>query len=272
VNDIVKAIPDDESHFNLIVRQADILAQSQIVPSAYRRRSPDIIAAALAGRTFGWDAMTSLRNYHVIEGSASMKPEAMLGLVRQAGHSVQFNMEPGSVTAHGTRCDTKDQHTATFTMEDAEAAGLAGKRNWKQYQEAMLTWRAVSKLCRYLFPDVVLGAGYVPEELGAEVDPKGDIVSDEPWEMPPTLALTDDGLVTPASAKNLVLFTCGGDVEAAKEVWGDRESEALPVDTVHKLVAEIHNRKPYPDQSLDESKDGIILPSVEQPKLEVTQT
>jgi len=163
----------EAQHFELVCRQADVLAASKIVPAAYRRSSADIIAAGLAGRAFGWDVMSSLRNFHVIEGTASMKPEAMLGLVRQAGHSVQLRIDGDAAVATGKRADTGDEHTATFTMADAEAAGLAKKKNWSQYRDAMLTWRAVSALCRVLFPDVVLGCGYVPEELGATVDSAG---------------------------------------------------------------------------------------------------
>jgi hypothetical protein len=171
--------------FDLIVRQADVLAQSGIVPAAFRRKPADIIAAGLAGRTYGWDPMTALRNFHVIEGTASLRPEAMLGLVRQAGHSVTIDVADDRATAHGKRADTGDEHDAVFTMADAEAAGLAKKRNWLQYRSSMLTWRAVSQLCRVLFPDVVLGAGYVPEEIGGEVNQSGELVAaDQPAALP----------------------------------------------------------------------------------------
>ena len=121
---------DDGRYFDLVMRQAVVLASSRIVPAAYRNREADIVAAGLAGRAFGWDVMASMRNFHVIEGSASMKPEAMLGLVRQAGHSVTIEISDGAATAIGKRIDSGDEHTATFTLQDAEDAGLAGKKNW----------------------------------------------------------------------------------------------------------------------------------------------
>lgn len=173
-------VPMSEAQtFDLIMRQAEMLCQSKIVPAAYRKQSADIVAAGLAGRAYGWDTMTAMRNFHVIEGTASIRPEAMLGLVRQAGHSVTIEVTDQQATATGKRTDTGDTHVSTFTIKDAEAAGLAKKRNWAQYRSAMLTWRAVSQLCRFLFPDVVLGAGYVPEEIGGTVDESGDIVEAE---------------------------------------------------------------------------------------------
>lgn len=177
---MTELVPMSESeHFDLVTLQADMLAGSQIIPKAFQRKAPDIIAAGLAGRAYHWDVMTALRQFHVIEGTASLRPEAMLGLVRQAGHSVLVEFDGDAAVATGKRGDNGDEHVARFSMKDAAAAGLAGKRNWKQYQESMLTWRAVAKLCRVLFPDVVLGAGYVPEELGAVVDRDGDIVDAE---------------------------------------------------------------------------------------------
>ena len=215
-------IPMSESaSFDLIMRQADVLSASTIIPAAYRRKSADIVAAGLAGRAFGWDVMTSMRNHHVIEGTASLRPEAMLGLVRQAGHSVTIDTDPGIAVAHGTRADTGDEHSASFTIADAEVAGLAGKKNWKQYENAMLTWRAVAKLCRVLFPDVVLGAGYVPEELGADVDDRGEVVD--------AIEVASEPDVMPvAEAKHAVLDAVGGDVEAAVKVWADEVADTPP--------------------------------------------
>ena len=201
----------ETASFDLIVRQAEVLAGSTIIPAAYRRNAPDIVAAGLAGRAYGWDVMTSMRQFHVIEGTASLRPESMLGLVRQAGHSVVVEVGEAGAVAHGKRFDTEDTHSASFTMQDAEVAGLANKKNWIQYQDAMLTWRAVSKLCRVLFPDVVLGAGYVPEELGAEVTETGDVLEAE--------IVDDQDFISISEAKHSVLEAVGGNKEEAKAVW-----------------------------------------------------
>lgn len=198
--------------FDLICRQADVLAESTIIPAAYRRKSADIVAAGLAGRAFGWDVITALRQFHVIEGTASMRPESMLGLIRQAGHSVTIDVGDDEVTACGKRADTGDEHRATFTMDNAREAGLADKRNWKAYREAMLTWRAVSKLGRNLFSDVLLGVAYVPEELGADVGSDGDIIDAE-------VVDADPDAMPRSEAKRAVLDAVGGDRDRAIEVW-----------------------------------------------------
>ena len=232
-------IPMSESAtFDLIMRQSEILAQSTIIPAAYRRKGADIVAAGLAGRAYGWDVMTSMRQFHVIEGTASLRPESMLGLVRQAGHSVTVEVRPEGAVAHGTRADTGDEHSASFTMDDAGAAGLADKRNWKQYRDAMLTWRAVAKLCRVLFPDVVLGAGYVPEELGADVTAEGELIEAE---------VVGDALMSVAAAKRAVLEAVGGDVEQAKAAWANSFGDVVPSRTAVAEVVEALSSGPPQD-------------------------
>jgi len=248
-------ITNSTGGFDLLLKQSDILAQSRIIPAAYRNRSADVVAAGLAGIAFGWDLMTSLRNYHVIEGTASLRPEAMLGLVRRAGHSVTLSLEDGDAgrqaVAKGKRADTGDEHTATFSEADAKRAGLAGKKNWQTYLDSMLTWRSVSALCRVLFPDVVLGAGYVPEEIGGEVDSTGSPVQDDPF---------SDPVIPVAEAKRRVLAACDGDKEMAKQVWSDftaHHGETLRESQVAALVDRIYG------DGIEEGvvvEDGLTIP------------
>jgi len=52
----------------------------------------------------------------------------------------------------------------SFTIEQAQRAGVTGKDNWKKYPEAMLRARCISALARAVYPDVVLGI-YETDEL-----------------------------------------------------------------------------------------------------------
>jgi len=243
---------DNTMSFDLLLRQADVLATSRIIPRAYQNRSADVIAAGLAGFAFGWDVMTSLRNYHVIEGTASLRPEAMLGLVRRAGHSVTLVVIDSTVDgqscrmarATGVRRDNNDQHVAELTTLDAKKAGLANKNNWKQYEDSMLTWRAVSALCRVLFPDVVLGAGYVPEELGAIVSDIGEIVEEDPFAV---------ATLTAGQAKTQLLEACDGDKELAKTVWADRGSVSMTQDALDALIAQVRNKIGEVEDDIEEA-------------------
>jgi len=175
----------------LISAQADELSKSDIIPSAYRRKPANIVVAALTGRHWGWDVLTAMRNGHVIEGTWAMKPEAMVGLVRQAGHSLTAEVSDDKATVTGTRADNGDTFTYTFTVADAEQAGLCkivdGKPKarsssgkalpWEQYPKVMCYWRAAAMVCRLLFGDITAGV-HSAEEL-AMVGADGEIIEAE---------------------------------------------------------------------------------------------
>jgi hypothetical protein len=232
-------VENESDHFALVMKQAEMLANANIIPKAYQKKPADIVAAGLAGRAYGWDVMIAMRNFHVIEGTASLRPEALLGLVRQAGHSVLIEVNGNKATATGKRYDNGDTHTAEFTTHDAETAGLLQKRNWKQYGDAMLTWRAVSILCRVLFPDVVLGAGYVPEELGVEdTNHEGEIIEIDfmkDAEVAGVIELPKKLLVETDELKELIDELIEVDRALLKEWW---KTENLPSLTSNELTEE----------------------------------
>jgi len=159
-------------------KMCQVLAKSDLVPRSYRGKPENIFLAHIAGTPFGWDVTMSMRSFHIIEGQPTLKPEIQVALVRQAGHSVTVKQSNAdAVILVGRRSDTGDTAEVSYTTEDAKRAGLLGKGNWKSYPEDMLFARAVSRLNRRLFQDVLLGCAYVPEELGATVDPDGEVIS-----------------------------------------------------------------------------------------------
>src|SRR5215510_2380681 len=101
----------------LMSKQAEYLAQSDIIPKDYRRKPANIMVAAISGRTHGWDVMTSMRNGHVVEGTWGLRPEAQLGLVRKAGHTVTGTMSPEGATVTGKRLNDGSEMTVSFTIE-----------------------------------------------------------------------------------------------------------------------------------------------------------
>jgi len=212
-----------EREFGTIQRQADTLSRSDIIPKAYRGRPANIIAAALVGRQYGWDPMTSMRYGHVVEGNYDVKPEAMLGLIRRAGHSVRFeehrsdNIAKCGVTAHGKRHDTGDEDSASFLISDAVRARLCritddGKIRarskqdnplpWEQYPLDMCQWRAVGRLVRRLFSDIGVGI-YTATEFTELVDDDGvEIINAGPVEHAPA----PDAVASPLSDAAIASF------------------------------------------------------------------
>lgn len=144
--------------------QAAVLAKSAFVPADYRDKPDDVLAAGLYGQEIGLGLSTALSYIHVIKGKPTLSAEGMVALVRSRGHSIAGAVGPTVADVGGKRSDTGDQMTVQWTLDMARRAGLTGNDNWKKFPESMLWARAVSQLCRMLFPDVLLGLSYTPEE------------------------------------------------------------------------------------------------------------
>lgn len=151
---------------------AQDIYRTEFVPQALRGNGPAVLACVMAGAEIGLGPMTSLQLIDVIQGRPALSPEGQRALVQRAGHRiVPREMTATTCTVWGQRADTGDELAVTFTIDDAERAGLAGKQNWRQYPDSMLLARATSKLCRALFADVVSGIGsYTPDEIDRGVE------------------------------------------------------------------------------------------------------
>lgn len=145
--------------------QAATLAQSSFVPAEYRGKTDDVLAAGLYGQEIGLGISAALSYIHVIKGKPTLSAEGMLALVRARGHSVSGATSPTSASVIGTRADTGDKMTVEWTWAMAEKAGLTKGDGWQKFPQSMLWARAVSQLCRMLFPDALLGLSYTPEDF-----------------------------------------------------------------------------------------------------------
>lgn len=161
------------SEWHALAAMAEQLARSGLVPKHLRGKPDDVMLVLLTGRDLHLSPTTAINKIHVIEGKPTLSAELMCALVnRQPG--MRIWPDPANdgrqAVAHALR-DGRELRF-TFTHDDAVRARLTGKDVWKGYPQFMLWARAVSGLCRMAFPDVLAGVSYIPEELGAEVDPE----------------------------------------------------------------------------------------------------
>lgn len=127
---------------------------------------PGLITIALYCRELGVPIMTGLYGgMQNIQGKITMSAELMNNMIRQKGHKMEIRVSDVlRCTIHGTRKDTGESYEATFSMQDAERAGLTKNQTWSKYPSQMLFARCISLLAKRLFPDVISGA-YVEGEL-----------------------------------------------------------------------------------------------------------
>lgn len=206
-------------------RTLKAIADTEFVPAAYRRNPEAILACILTGRELGMGPMESLRRIDVIDGSATPTGEWMISRVFEAGHVVEVVAQDDTIcTLKGIRFADGKQVSSmkvSYTIEMARRAGLAQKRNWQQYPEIMLYWRAATMLCRQAFPDVLGGLKYVAEELGDEdwIEPQPAAIKvegDRFVEVPAVVHTASDGLDQSVTAQV---------TDVIEDAWQRSESE-----------------------------------------------
>lgn len=154
---------------NTAHKLATQIADTDFVPKAFRRKPEAVMAALLTGRELGLGPMTALQRIHVIEGKAGLDAQGMRAQVLAAGHELWIvESTPDKCTAAGRRRGSEHVQQVTWTIQEARAAGLAGKGNWKSYPRQMLQARATAELCRLVAPDALGGLAYSSEELADE--------------------------------------------------------------------------------------------------------
>lgn len=169
------------------------VANTPFVPKGLQGKPESVLACILYGQELGLGPMQSLNSIHVIEGRTAMSPELMRAMVARHGHQITvIENSNEACEVKGLRADTGSTATVRWTMKDAQMAGLAGKNNWKTYPRAMLLARATSELCRIVFPDIIAGLSYTPEEAASI---EGVEYDETPIEMEPTPEIVEAELM-----------------------------------------------------------------------------
>jgi hypothetical protein len=155
---------------------AKAVVQSGFLPKAIN--TPEkAITLMLAGRELGLGPMQAIRSLHIIDGKPVMSADLMAGLVHRKLPGALLRVSETTNTRCTVEAGRPGQEATriTFSLDDAKAAGLLGKDNWRKYPRAMLRARCLAEAVRAVFPDVLLGV-YDPDELGAVTSPEGEIV------------------------------------------------------------------------------------------------
>jgi hypothetical protein len=153
---------------------AERFAKSSLLPKSMQGKMPDVLVTIMAGQEMGLSPMASLRAIHVIEGKPVLSADGMTAIILGSGKAVYFERveeSDTSVTYETLRVGAKSPRRCTWTIQQAKAAGLHLKDNWRAYPRAMLSSRAKAELARDVYPDVLMGC-YTEEEISSGERPE----------------------------------------------------------------------------------------------------
>ncbi|MFE2563124.1 recombinase RecT [Streptomyces mirabilis] len=206
---------------------AEALAGARLLPQEYQNNPGSVLWAMEYGRALGLDVVTTITTIHVIKGKPTQSADLMLSRAREAGHRVRIKSErERCVISIVRRDDPEDENVVEWTLADAKQAGLyPGKpdSNWAKYPRAMLRARAIAECVRISCPEVLHGAIYTAEELGARVDDAGLPVEAEVQQLRRVEPGQTDQWTTPAPEAPAAQW-----VEDAVRITADAEKATDP--------------------------------------------
>jgi hypothetical protein len=111
------------------------------------------------------------REINIIHGSAEVSPKLQLALIykNHPGAKIQFIKRDSQICHLKAKRSDGEFEEIQFTIKDAEIAGLMRNSQWKKYPRQMLHARCVAEMCRSVFPDATIGAGYTESEVAEAV-------------------------------------------------------------------------------------------------------
>jgi len=136
------------------------------------------VVKVMAGAELGLPPFASMTGIHIIQGKPALGANVIATLVK---NDPRYNYHPSVTNEKECVIEWYENGNKTgessFTMEEAKAAGLTGKDNWKKFPSDMLFARAITRGSRRYAPGIFGGSPiYTPEELGADVDEDGGVV------------------------------------------------------------------------------------------------
>ena len=144
------------------------------------KQASQAIVKILAAREIGFGPFAGMTGINIIQGKPAFGANIMAAAVKRSG---RYNYRVTEMTDKACTIEFleflggkwQSVGISSFNSDDARKAGT---KNLEKFPRNMLFARAMSNGVRWYCPDVMNGSTiYTPEELGAEIDQDGEIVS-----------------------------------------------------------------------------------------------
>lgn len=135
-------------------------------PHYKRMGAEGIYAVVEKAKSIGVSPLEALNGgMYYVQGKVELTSAMMNHLIRANGHSITKDKRSDETICilHGKRKDNGDTWVESFSIQDAKQAGIY-RNQWFKYPKDMLFARALSRLARQLFPDIIKGC-YVQGEI-----------------------------------------------------------------------------------------------------------
>ena len=164
--------------FELVQRQAKMLASSTLVPKEFQGNMANCAIGLNIAKRLGADPFMVLQNIDVIHGRPSFRATFLIAMVNASGRfsPIKFKMEGDGAErtcyAYATdkaSGDTVEGPVVSMAMAKAEGWSTKSGSKWLTMPELMLRYRSAAFFARLYAPDITLGM-QTAEEV-EDIDP-----------------------------------------------------------------------------------------------------
>ena len=237
------------------IKFSEVISKSGLLPKDYQGKPANCLVAIQWGMELGLAPLQALQNIAVINGKPSVYGDSLLAMVRADDRcmGVEETQEGGVATCIVKRRlsdGSIEEVKRTFSMKQAEQAGLSNRPTWKAYPERMLQHRARGNALRDAFPDVL--RGIITSEEAQDYDEPKDITPTQEAVAAPTIQeLTGEKKMT-----NMTVNSSPEKAEKALEAWGVKtekveEAEVVPEPPVSQFDKILEGLSVVPEEGED---------------------
>ena len=156
----------DKEKFNQVLRAADMLSKTSIIPQTYQGKPQDCFVALEMAERMNVSPMVIMQNMYVVKGKPSWSGQACTMFIKNCGEfkdvkHVYFGdkgTENRGCYLTATKISTGEQVDGPeVSIQMAKAEGWTSNPKWRNMPELMLAYRASAFFARVHCPEAMMG-------------------------------------------------------------------------------------------------------------------
>lgn len=170
---------ENKDQFNQLLRAANMLSQTSIIPATYQGKPQDCFVALEMATRMGVSPLVVMQNMYVVKGKPAWAGQACTMFINSCGKFTGvkhvYTGEKGTdsrgcyVTA--TRIsDGVQVNGVEVTLAMAKAEGWTANTKWRTMPELMLAYRASAFFARVHCPEALMGVQLADEIYDADAN------------------------------------------------------------------------------------------------------
>lgn len=159
---------DTVAGFNALMKQASLLAGSDIIPATFQKKPANVLIACNTANRMHADPLTVMQNLYIVHGNPSFSSKFLIGTFNTCGRfsSIKYEFfgtkgkDDWGCRAYCTELSTGERVVGPdvdIKMSKDEGWYTKNGSKWKTMPQVMLQYRAAAFLIRTTAPELSLG-------------------------------------------------------------------------------------------------------------------